>query len=222
MGKKIIVVGVLTAAGIAAAGLAFRHFVDPFETVYKIANGDTIILAANKQAVRLFGMDAPEPKYCYGPEATAQLDKLFSKRKIQLKEPVVDHFGRIVALVYVDGKLINEAMIKDGFAAYRSEPGSGKEEMKAAHDYAVTNKIGIYSSACTDAAPPDPRCAIKGNHDLDRDEFLYLLPDCPYYSAVNIRRFEGDQWFCTEKAAISAGFKISSACSLGTNRTNVN
>lgn len=209
---------VLTAAAIAGAGLAFRHFVDPYETVYKIADGDTFILQANKQAVRLFGMDAPEPDLCYGPEATAKLDTLLKKRKVQLKEPLVDHFGRIVALVYVDGKLINEIMIREGFAAYRSEPGSGKEAMLAAHDYAKNHKIGIYSSACTDTAPPDPKCAIKGNHDLDRDEFLYLLPTCPYYAITNIRRFEGDQWFCTEAQAKKAGFKISTACSLGTNR----
>lgn len=214
MGRRGVIAA-LAVTTIASAGLVFKHSVDPYETVYKIADGDTIILEQNKQAVRLFGIDAPEPANCYGKEATAQLDKLLVKRKVQLREPVVDHFGRIVALVYVDGKLINEQMIKAGFAAYRSEPGSGKAAMLIAHNYATQNKIGIYSSACTDESPPDPKCAIKGNYDLDRDEFLYLLPSCPYYSITNVRRFEGDKWFCTEKEAKSAGFKISSACSLG-------
>jgi micrococcal nuclease len=210
---------VLTAVTIAGAGMAYKNFVSPYETVNKIADGDTFILETNKQAVRLYGVDAPELTNCYGLESSARLDALLKKRQVQLKEPVVDKFGRIVALVFVDGKLINEIMIREGFAAYRSEPGSGKEAMKAAHDTAKTIKIGIYSKICSDEVPPDSKCNIKGNHDLDRDEYLYLTPECPYYNAVNIRRFEGDQWFCSPSDAQKAGFKISSACGLGTNRT---
>lgn len=216
---KKLGLAVLTAVTIAGTGMVFKNFVNPYETVYKIADGDTFILENNKQAIRLFGIDTPEINNCYGPESYARLDTLLKKRKVQLKEPVVDKFGRIVALVYVDGRLINEVMIKEGYAAYRSEPGSGKEAMKAVHEIAKTNKIGIYSKACTDEVPLDPKCTIKGNHDLDRDEYLYLTPGCPYYSLVTIRRFEGDQWFCSPFDAQKAGFKLSSACSLGTSRT---
>lgn len=208
----------LTAVTIAGAGMTYKNFVSPYETVNKIADGDTFILETNKQAVRLYGVDAPELTNCYGPESYARLDQLLKKRQVQLKEPVVDKFGRIVALVYVDGKLINEIMIKEGFAAYRSEPGSGKDVMKYAHERSKSQKIGIYSKICSDEVPPNPKCDIKGNHDLDRDEYLYLTPECPYYSLVNIRRFEGDQWFCTESSAQKAGFEISTACALGTNR----
>ena len=209
---------VLTTAAIAGTGMFFKNFVNPYEAVYKIADGDTFILENNKQTVRLFGLDAPEADNCYGSESYSRLSELLKKKKVQLKEPLVDHFGRIVALVYVDGKLINEIMIKEGYAAYQSEPGSGKEAMKAAHELAKSKKIGIYSPTCTDEIPSDPKCAIKGNHDLDRNEYLYLTPDCPYYSAVIIRRFEGDQWFCSEPEAKKAGFTVSSACAMGTNR----
>jgi micrococcal nuclease len=216
--KKSVAV-VLTAVSVAGAGLIFRHFVNPYEKVYKIADGDTFILEQNKQTVRLFGIDAPEPDNCYGRESTVRLDQLLKSRQVQLKEPVVDHFGRIVALVYVNGKLINEILIREGFAAYRSEPGSAKEQMLAAHNYAESKKIGIYSPVCTDTSPPDSKCNIKGNHDLDRDENIYLTPSCPYYSLVTVRRFEGDRWFCSEAEAKKAGFKISPACALGTSRS---
>ena len=212
-------VAVLTAVVIAGTGKAFKNFVDPYETVFRVVDGDTFILEANKQAVRLFGIDAPELNNCYGQESLSRLSGLLKKEKVQLKEPVVDKFGRIVALAFVNGKLVNETMIKEGYAAYRSEPGSGKEAMKAAHEQAKSAKIGIYSPTCTDETPPDPKCAIKGNNDLDRNEYLYLLPTCPYYHTVIIRRFEGDQWFCSESEAKKAGFKLSPACGLGTNRT---
>ena len=210
---------VLTAVAVAGSTLVFRHYVNPYEKVYKIADGDTFILEQNKQTIRLFGIDAPDLENCYGDKASVRLNQLLKKRQVQLREPVVDKFGRIVALVYVDGRLINETLIKEGFAAYRSEPGSEKETMKTAHEYAKSRKLGIYSSACTDEVPPDPKCAIKGNHDLDRDENVYLTPDCPYYSLVIIRKFEGDRWFCTEFEAKKAGFTISPACALGQNRS---
>jgi len=112
---------VLTAVVVAGSALAVKNisFVDPRETVYKIADGDTFILEQNKQTVRLFGIDAPESGNCYGPQSYARLTQLLIKKKVQLKEPLVDRFGRIVALVYVDGKLINEAMIRQARAGRR-------------------------------------------------------------------------------------------------------
>ena len=47
-----------------------------------------------------------------------------------------------------------------------------------------------------------------------RDEFLYLTPSCAHYNLVNIRRFEADQWFCTEAQAKKAGFKLSPDCQI--------
>jgi len=51
--KKSVAV-VLTAVSVVGAGLIFRHFVNPYEKVYKIADGDTFILEQNKQTVRLY------------------------------------------------------------------------------------------------------------------------------------------------------------------------
>lgn len=178
-------------------------------------------MAQNKQTVRLFGIDAPELGNCYGPESFRRLSELLKGGKVQLKEPLVDHFGRVVALVYVRGRLINETLIREGYAAYQSEPGSARDLMKAAHDYAQSHQIGIYSPACTDIAPPNPECAIKGNHDLDRNAYVYLTPDCPYYTQVQIKRFEGDRWFCTVEEAKAAGFTVSPACALGKHLTIV-
>lgn len=216
---KKVGVAVLAVATIVGTGLAFRHFVDPYEPIDNVVDGDTFFLKNNRQAVRLYSIDAPELNLCGGLGALARLERLLSKKKVQLKDPFVDHFGRIVALVYVDGKLINEILLKEGVVAYDGHPGNAKEIMYKAYDYAKTNKLGIYSSACTDEVPPNPSCVIKGNHDLDRNENLYLLPDCPYYSLVNVRRYEGDQWFCSEADAKKAEFKISPACAMGTNHT---
>jgi len=212
---KILLMKRLGVVTFLVAALLGSNLVFSSEKVFKVIDGDTFILDGNKQAVRLFGVDAPELANCYGHESYLHLSELLKSKRVQLREPVVDKFRRIVALVYVDGKSINESMIRDGFATYRSEPGSEQQVMKAANEYIRTNKIGIYSEKCVDEKPPDPKCVIKGNHDLDRDEFLYLTPKCPYYSQVTIRRFQGDRWFCSESEAKAAGFKISPACAIG-------
>ena len=71
----------LAVLATAAIGL----FVNPYEKVYKIADGDTFILENNKQTIRLFGIDAPEMDNCYGPESYARLDELLKNAKFNSK-----------------------------------------------------------------------------------------------------------------------------------------
>ena len=49
-------VAVLAAAVIAGTGMAFKNFIDPYETVFRVVDGDTFILEANKQAVPYLGL----------------------------------------------------------------------------------------------------------------------------------------------------------------------
>ena len=100
----------------------FKNFVDPYETVFRIVDGDTFILENNKQAVRLFGIDALGAGQLLRTRKLCPISELLEKGKVQLKEPMVDN-GRIVSFgLCVNGLLINETMIKEGFAALPSEP----------------------------------------------------------------------------------------------------
>jgi endonuclease YncB( thermonuclease family) len=210
---KKIGAAVLAVATIVGTGLAFRHFVDPYEEIDKVVDGDTFFLKNNRQAVRLYSIDAPELNLCGGLEALARLEKLLSKKKVQLKDPFVDHFGRIVALVYVDGKLINEILLREGVVAYDGHPGSAKEQMYTAYGYAKNNQLGIYSSSCTDNAPPNPKCAIKGDvNERNQKKKYYYPPGCRFYSQVIVEKYFGEDWFCSAKEAIKDGFTLAPGC----------
>ena len=117
-----------------------------------------------------------------------------------------------MALVYIDGLFVNEFMIKNGFASSTREAGVETVAVKAANDYARANKIGIYSPLCTQTEPPDPKCNIKGNYDYQQRQKIYFLPSCGYYSMVEIKKYQGDAWFCTQKEAQKAGFTKSASC----------
>jgi endonuclease YncB( thermonuclease family) len=210
--KKLLVAALGTAmigGGALAAG-NLPYFKG--EKVIEVVDGDTFIIE-NKQPIRLYGLNAPDIHYCFGKEAQQALSSLILGKRVQLREPEVDRFGRrVMSLVYVNGVLINEVMVRAGFGEYENEGGSQKSRMDAANTYARENHIGIYSPQCYLPEPPDPACAIKGNNDTNQRNKIYFLPQCRGYSRVLILKYQGDDWFCTEAEARVAGFVKSETC----------
>jgi len=107
--------GVAAATTIGAGSIGVYKNLPYFvgEKVQRVIDGDTFILA-NNQSVKLLGVDSPEPENCYGPESTAFLTRLLAGKRVFLREPVTDQYRRIVALVYLDRKLVNEMVIREG------------------------------------------------------------------------------------------------------------
>lgn len=181
------------------------------ELVTEVVDGDTFFIA-NRQPIRLFDLNAPELEHCMGLDAKAALSSLILNKKIILREPLSDGRGRIMALVYQNGRLINEILVKSGLAQARRESGSENEKMKKANEFARKNKIGIWSSKCYQTEPPNPKCNIKGNKNDQNGTKFYFPPSCRFYNLVIIEKHQGDDWFCTEKEAQKAGFKKSPGC----------
>ncbi len=180
------------------------------ELVVQVVDGDSFFLK-NKQTIRLFGLDAPELNSCYGQEAKQKLEELILNKKAILKEPITDDFNRIVALVYVDNILINQELIKSGFALYTAKSSSSPYDPKTAGDYARANHLGIFSADCYQPNPPNPDCPIKGNINADKQR-LYFLPNCPQYNQVIVKKSFGEDYFCTQSDARKAGFTKSPTC----------
>ena len=97
--------------------------------VKKVADGDTLTLVTRdgtRLKVRLYGIDAPEirhesqPGQPYGEEAKDALEKKISRRIVRLDIVERDPYERTVAIVFLGTRVINEEMVKEGFAwAYR-------------------------------------------------------------------------------------------------------
>ncbi|MBM4421424.1 MAG: thermonuclease family protein, partial [Chloroflexi bacterium] len=93
--------------------------------VVSVTDGDTIRVRRNGQTVpvRYIGIDTPEtdPRRaveCFGAEATAANMRLVEGRTVELEKDVseTDSFDRLLRYVYVDGRLLNEILVSDGFA----------------------------------------------------------------------------------------------------------
>lgn len=96
--------------------------------VTRVVDGDTIRVMTDGQEVqvRMIGLDTPEtvhprePVQCYGPEASAEAKRLLEDATVVLTpdptQDQVDHYGRALAYVEVDGVDFAEHMIREGFA----------------------------------------------------------------------------------------------------------
>ncbi len=123
--------------------------------VKRVVDGDTIVLANNAR-VRLIGADTPEtvkpnwPVEPWGPEAT-QFTRDFlagGTVQLQLDRERVDKYDRFLAYVWVDGRMLNEELIRAGLARARTEfrySSSMKGRFRRAEEEAQAADRAIWS-----------------------------------------------------------------------------
>ena len=183
------------------------------ELVIDVIDGDTFVLE-NKQKVRLFNVNAPEIGFCGAEEAKEYLKDLVLNKKVQFLEIRADYYGRIVALVKADEIVINKVMLENGLAVYEgSKSMKMGEELRELGKSAKENRLGIFGDECSPIEhPEDANCKIKGNISQNIDENIYYYPGCPTYNQVEVHRFKGEDWFCSEKEAEKAGFRKGTQC----------
>ena len=178
-----------------------------------VIDGDTIVLDG-KVKLRLRQIDAPELEFCWGEESKQYLDDLVTGKYIEIKEKTLDQMGRDMALVYLNGKNVNEMILAAGMARYHSDSTSVREDLKVAQEKAKTNNLGLFSEKCyqPDINSEKPDCNIKANIDKNTKEKVYYLPGCVQYKTTIVEKDIGENWYCSEKEALEAGYRKSERC----------
>lgn len=218
----------------------FKRIKVRFNELY---DGDTIgvIYNGRPEKVRFLLVDTPETSHPrlgeqpYGKEAKMFTRDLIRKAKtIELEfdiGPNRDKYGRLLAYVYVDGKMIQEELLKNGLArvAYVYPPNTRYiDQFRAIQEKAQKKGIGIWEienysqedgfhpemigkakensdkkgMAVHNNTPKSQRgCKIKGNISSNGEK-IYHTPDSPWYEKT-----KPEVWFCTEKEAVLAGFR---------------
>ena len=199
--------------------------------VTRVVDGDTFILRDGRQ-IRLLGVDAPETGRCMADRAKARLEQLVLGKYVRLKDQTHDTYGRIMANVIADESfflwmkylysrfvskdgyhgfaMVNRVMVEEGLGKYRFSGTELAEVLKHAHEVATTGKLGVYSAVCRQIETKRFDCQIKGN--IRDGKKTYHLPTCANYNDTIIDTSFGDQWFCSEKEAKSAGFARATGC----------
>lgn len=126
--------------------------------VARVVDGDTIKVTVNgkEETVRMLLVDTPETKHPskpvqpFGPEASSFAKNKLSGKQVELEYdgPKYDKYERLLAYVWVDGKMFNQLLLEEGLArlAYVYDPPYThfKEYMKA-QNRAKTAEMGIWS-----------------------------------------------------------------------------
>lgn len=188
-----------------------KRAVNPGEIVTAVIDGDSFKIE-NDQTIRLLSLDAPAIEYCYGKESKDFLTKKILGKKVILKELKTDQYGRVMAMIYLNGENINEFMIKNGLAIHLWDSSTQLKILGQANDFAREERLGIFSPDCYQTEPSNPKCAIKGNiiHGTNAKE--YTMPSCDRYALTVIEKYKGESWFCTESQAKEAGYVKSTNC----------
>lgn len=94
--------------------------------VKRVVDADTIevVLNGNTVDVRLLLVDAPEtvhpdlPVEAFGAEAVVFAKQLLTGKQVQLEYdgPKYDDYGRLLAYVWINGRMFNELLLEKGLA----------------------------------------------------------------------------------------------------------
>ncbi len=87
--------------------------------VVGVTDGDTIKVMGthNKQVkIRLYGIDCPEKGQAFGKKAKQFTSKLVYGKVVEVEVMDTDRYGRTVALVAVNKQILNEELLKAGYA----------------------------------------------------------------------------------------------------------
>lgn len=103
--------------------------------VQRVVDGDTVRLSGG-DSVRLIGINAPELHHPRlgaqpgGQEAKDHLQDMVEGKDLRLEYDVerYDRYGRTLAYLWLDGKLVNLQMVSDGYATAYTVPPNVKYE----------------------------------------------------------------------------------------------
>ncbi|ARK31241.1 thermonuclease family protein [Halalkalibacter krulwichiae] len=205
-------------------------------SVVRVVDGDTLIVKLDhkkEERVRLLLIDTPEsvhpdkPVQPFGIEASEMVKELMKPGDLihlELDVSERDKYGRLLAYVWIEDKMVNELLLEKGFArvAYVYAPNTKYvDQFYDIQKQAQERGIGIWSlenyvvdrgfneevylekdnPSHSDLSCSNPM--IKGNHS-SRGDFIYHVPEGQYYDQTN-----AEEMFCTEEEAKAAGYRKS-------------
>jgi endonuclease YncB( thermonuclease family) len=209
------------AADWASLGMPLFGSAKPIEGRAQAMSGD--LLRVGGKTVRLAGIEAPEPEqrcgkgnrqWRCGSAAQSALARLIGSRTVRCTVDGSDSAGRPAGHCTMGDTDINGELVRRGhvfaeqgfFARYASH----EQEAQAA-------KAGLWSGdaerpsdyrakAWEEAKRGAPEgCPIKGL--IRGGDRIYVLPGAPDYERGRVEKSRGGRWFCSERDALSAGFK---------------
>ncbi len=130
--------------------------------VQRVSDGDSF-RCRNGQRVRLIGIDSPELRQgSLGSKARQALLRILpvgSEVKLEYDVAPTDQYRRLLAYVWAGSTLVNEAMVRGGWAMLYTVPPNIKyaERFRQAQNEARAQGAGLWAERGFECAPADFR-----------------------------------------------------------------
>ncbi|MBA9025059.1 thermonuclease family protein [Peribacillus huizhouensis] len=201
-------------------------------SIVRVVDGDTIKIKldnSKEETVRLLLVDTPEsvhptkPIQPFAIEASNFVKNLLPVGKdveIELGTNERDKYGRLLAYLYADEKMVNQLLLEKGYArvAYVFAPNTKYiEEFREIQETAQRKEIGIWSienyttstgfndqkqkPKATESPIACTNPEIKGNIN-SKGEKIYHVKGGLHYEQT-----KPEKLFCNEEEALKAGFR---------------
>ena len=174
----------------------------------KVSDGDTITVEGVGK-VRLVGVNTPE-KGVAGADASAYfVKKLCLNREVSLDiddSKHTDKYGRTLAVVIVDGKNLNEMLLKEGLAEIMYMPPSEFYP----YNWAGNNThVAGDSSTSTDSSSGDTSSGAAGTYIGNANSHKFHVPSC---KSVGKMSEKNKVTFSSRDEAINQGYTPCKNC----------
>jgi micrococcal nuclease len=130
--------------------------------VSRVVDGDTFHCRDGRK-VRLIGVDSPElAQGAPGSQARDVLSRLLPRgSEVRLEEDAAptDRYGRVLAWVWSDAGLVNEALVRGGWAVLYTVPPNVKyaKRIERAQKEARGSHAGLWSGSAFECQPSEYR-----------------------------------------------------------------
>ncbi len=139
--------------------------------VIKVIDGDTFDVRCDgdKETIRLYGVDCPESNQAYGDKATSYTTSQILNKEVKIDEISTGYYGRTIAMVYHNGKNINESLIRNCLAWVYTDycEQSICNQWENIEQTARNNKCGLWAGA-----NPIPPWEWRNGVDVDLDNIV--------------------------------------------------
>ena len=194
----------------------------------EVVDGDTLAIRGERTRIRLYGVDAPEgqqtcedaagKRYLCGSRASDALAALIGRNgRVSCEEEDRDRYGRVVAVCTANGLNVNGELIRQGWAIEYRQYSDGRYADEEAE--ARLAKRGLWAGEFVKpwlwrrgeqlpsqaAAGGERPCPIKGN--ISSAGRIYYVPGSAAYAKTLVDEAKGERWFCSEGAAVAAGWR---------------
>lgn len=116
--------------------------------VVGVLDGDTIEVMVDGEAkrIRLYGIDAPEKKQAYGPQAKQDLSGIVFGRTVSFVSKGTDRYGRTIAQIYLGESYVNAELVSRGAAWWYREYAPHDNQLAEAEQEARNAFRGLWGS----------------------------------------------------------------------------